>query len=309
MPSAYDARIRQLDLPEQDSLKNAAERCSADTGMLQSIGRALGQQVRITRSDDPRFFAVYTVARANPGGDPDDVVRTGLTGRERLGTPNEMAAVVQANVVDVAPSASGARFFEGAKEDERLPYLIAIAPHGGDIEEHTDAQAQQLASELAANGYPASSWICKGFGDELEGAFNRWHITSTDLHLASFPLLSAVATRRFCYGVAFHGFGKRPGEADLYIGGGASLALKRAIRRALGRANLPLEIKIATENDDPKFQGDSVENLINRLAAQAIHIEQSSEARKFSEQIAQLIATVYRSPTRRLLRAWADFLR
>src|SRR5215475_15303650 len=48
----YDARILKLRLPEQDSLKNEAERCSADSAALAAIGRAVGQQVRITRTDD-----------------------------------------------------------------------------------------------------------------------------------------------------------------------------------------------------------------------------------------------------------------
>ena len=69
MPTEYNARILKLDLPEQEALKNDAERCSADPGMLQSIGRDVGHQVRITRADNPEFFALYTVAQANPPAD------------------------------------------------------------------------------------------------------------------------------------------------------------------------------------------------------------------------------------------------
>jgi phage replication-related protein YjqB (UPF0714/DUF867 family) len=149
----------------------------------------------------------------------------------------------------------------------------------------------------------------QGFGDQLKGASDRFHITSTDLHTASFPLLAKIAARRFCYGVAFHGFAKEEGNADIYIGGGAADALKQAIRGALDRARLPLQVKITTDSDDPKFQGSSPENVINRLAAQGIHLEQSSEARKFNEQIAKAIATVYRSPVRRLLCAITNAFR
>jgi len=53
--AAYDARILKLRLPEQDLLKNDAERCSAGPAGLESIGRAVGQQVRIRRRDDFRF--------------------------------------------------------------------------------------------------------------------------------------------------------------------------------------------------------------------------------------------------------------
>ena len=90
--------------------------------------------------------------------------------------------------------------------------------------------------------------------------------------------------------MAAHCFTKPPGDADLYIGGGASPTLKRAMRSALQAAHLPLQIKIATATDDPKFQGRSADNLINRLAVQGLHIEQSAEARKFGEIIANAMA-------------------
>jgi phage replication-related protein YjqB (UPF0714/DUF867 family) len=301
MPTEYQAQILKLDLPGQDTLKNDAERCSADPDMLQSIGRAVRHQVRITRTDDPRFFALYTVAQANPPadlGDPSraNVVRTGQTGRERLGKSGAMSAVVQATVVDASPGSSGVRFFEVAEDDVSKTYFVVIAPHGGDIEKGTDDEAEHLVRELAAIGCPSTTWICKGFGDAVAGASQRWHITSTDLNPASFPRLATIATRKFCHGVAFHGFAKGPDDADLYIGGGASGAIKMAIRCALEGANMPLQIRIATEADDPKFQGRSADNLINRLATQGIHIEQSSDARTFSEKIANAIATVYATP-------------
>ena len=89
--AAYDARILKLRLPEQDLLKDNAERCSADPASLASIGRAVGQQVRIKRRDDARFVAVYTVNQSNPDSPGRaDVVRTGLTGRERLGDGGEL---------------------------------------------------------------------------------------------------------------------------------------------------------------------------------------------------------------------------
>jgi phage replication-related protein YjqB (UPF0714/DUF867 family) len=81
--------------------------------------------------------------------------------------------------------------------------LIVIAPHGGDIERHTDQLAERVASRLRAKA--VSSWRCKGF-KERGGASDRWHITSTDIHEASFPCLNSVIPRCFTYAVAFHGF-------------------------------------------------------------------------------------------------------
>ena len=48
--ATYHARILKLRLPEQDSLKDAAERCSADPVSLASIGRArVGEASRCVR--------------------------------------------------------------------------------------------------------------------------------------------------------------------------------------------------------------------------------------------------------------------
>jgi hypothetical protein len=75
-----------------------------------------------------------------------------------LGTPDEMKAVVQAAVVDSDPPPNGARFFEVAEDDRTQTYFIAIAPHGGKIEELTDDDAEHLGRELASSGYPATTW-------------------------------------------------------------------------------------------------------------------------------------------------------
>ena len=306
MPTEYTAKILKLRLPEQDELKNETERCSADPVMLESIGRSIGQQVRIKR-DGSGFVALYTVKQANPAADlshPElaNVVRTGQTGRERLGTTEEMAAIVQAKVVDTAPGEpDGVRFFEVAKDEGEQAYFVAIAPHGGEIEPHTDEQAEDAVGELIAAGFPASLWLCKGDGDAAKGASDRWHITSTDLQPACFPLLQRLSSRQFCYGVAFHGFQRKEGEADVYIGGAASRSLKIAIERALNDLDRPIKVKISTCDDNPKFQGFSPENIINRLATRGIHLEQSFEARKFHGEIAHAVAKVFALPRRFLL--------
>jgi phage replication-related protein YjqB (UPF0714/DUF867 family) len=306
MPTEYSAQILKLRLPEQDELKNETERCSADPVMLESIGRSIGQQVRVKRSGDSRFVALYTVKQANPDADLSDpgranVVRIGLTGRERLGTSDEMEAVVQAKVV-ATPQPGEPGFFEVADDDGKQAYFIAIAPHGGDIEEHTDEQAADAVRELTTAGFQASLWFCKGDGDQAKGAFDRWHITSTDIHPACFPLLQRLMSRTFCYGVAFHGFQRKEDESDVYIGGAASQSLKIVIERALNNLDLPIKVKISTYDDNLKFQGFSPENLINRLAASGIHLEQSLEARKkFHGEIACAVAKVFASRWRVLV--------
>ena len=171
--------------------------------------------------------------------------------------------------------------------------------------------AEHVFAELNAASFPASFWLCKGDGDRDKGAFERWHITSEDIQPACFPLLQPLASRTFCYGVAFHGFDREEDEADIYVGGGASLPLKRAVEKALKDLNLPIEVKISTCNDKPKFQGFSPENIINRLATRGIQLEQSRPARKkFGEQIGSWrVATVFASRRRVLFCKFAQNLK
>jgi phage replication-related protein YjqB (UPF0714/DUF867 family) len=122
----------------------------------------------------------------------------------------------------------------------------------------------EVFSHLRTAGFPASAWLCKGFGDDNKGASDRWHITSDDINPASFPLLGSLMSRQFFYGVAFHGFARQEGEKDIYIGGRAAMPLKAAVQRALNRLGLPLQIKVSTGEDRPKFQGSRRENVINR---------------------------------------------
>ena len=307
MATEFDARILKLRLPEQDELQNEPERCSADPAMLNSIGRLIGQQVRISRKESG-FVALYTVKQANPtldgsGADALSIVRTGQSGRLRLGTTADIEATVHSVVLDAAPKPNepiGVRLFDAIDDDGSQFYFIAIAPHGGAIEQHTDEEATAMVQALRAARCPASAWLCKGFGNDDKGAFDRWHITSTDLQPACFPKLQSLMNRRFCHGVAFHGFDRKPNEADIYIGGAASQPLKSEIAGALTRLNTTLKIRITTSQDPPKFQGFSPDNLINRIAAQGVHIEQSSEARAMGDRIAKAIAAVYASRLKRL---------
>jgi len=302
MPTEYTAQILKLRLPEQDALKNESERCSADPGMLESIGRSVGQQVRIRRRDEPRFVALFTAKQANPDtGGGANIIRAGLTGRKRLGSAEEIPAIVQAQVVDPGPQPDGVSFFEVADDDGKQAYFIAIAPHGGEIETHTDEQAELAVRELTTACFPASLWLCKGDGDKDNGASDRWHITADDLQPACFPLLAQVMSRTFCYGVAFHGFQRKADEADVYVGGAASRPLKVAIERVLNDLDLPIKVKISTRYDNPKFQGFSPENIINRLTTRGIQLEQSLEARKFHREIARAVASVFVSHLRFLV--------
>ncbi len=66
------------------------------------------------------------------------------------------------------------------------------------------------------------------------GAFGHWHIASTDIHEASFPLLNSVISRGFfSHAVAFHGFEDDDIQYDILVGGLACEALKEKIKAAI----------------------------------------------------------------------------
>jgi phage replication-related protein YjqB (UPF0714/DUF867 family) len=138
----------------------------------------------------------------------------------------------------------------------------------------------------------ASAWRCKGF-KAGGGAFERWHITSTEIHEASFPLLKTIRARGFAHAIAFHGFS----EADVLIGGAAPLPLKQAISCALEKALAGSGIPVRIADPSDGYDGDSPANIVNRLTAcggGGVQIEQSIEARsRYWKAIADAVALVY----------------
>ena len=274
----------------QEDLKRNPEHCSADPVRLAAIGRAHRQQVRIYRT--PEDFALYTVSEVRPEL-PDELVRMGPAGRQRLGTEAEFPGVVDSRVPRSRLSEARARaegeLVERLHDDGQQSQLIAIAPHGGDIEPHTDDQAERVATRLAAKS--ASSWRCKGWKPD-GGAFGRWHITSIDLDEACFPRLGRAMSRGFTHAVAFHGF-----EGDeILIGGGGGPELKELVREAVDTAiGSAIRVRVATDADH--FGGDDPCNIVNRLTAGGVgglQIEQSRTARdEHWCEIADAVAGVY----------------
>jgi phage replication-related protein YjqB (UPF0714/DUF867 family) len=285
-----DVAVRKA-FSSQATLKGRREHCSLDPERLASLGLVQGCQIRVRRSAEQ--LALYTISETRQEA-ADTVVRMVLEARERLGTPDEFEAVVDTQVPhptlsdEDAPASS--EFVERLDDDRRQHRLVVLAPHGGMIERHTDDQAERVMSRLGAG--LATAWRCKGF-QTGGGAFARWHITSTDISEASFPLLQTISQRRFARAVAFHGFS----EADVLVGGGAPLAFKVKIAEALTGALTGSCIQVRIADPSEQYDGDNPRNIVNRLTAcgtNGVQIEQSIEAReRFWEPIADAVASVY----------------
>jgi phage replication-related protein YjqB (UPF0714/DUF867 family) len=278
--------------PDQEDLRDHREHCSVDPRLLQKVGTAPGQQIRLYRSETQ--FGLYTVSEVTDEQD-QAVIRTGLSGRQRLGTDGQFDARLLPYAVDGAGASGGQseasnEFIEELRETGGNPGLIAIAPHGGDIERHTDDQAERLAARLSSRG--ASWWRCRGYRSGGD-AFATWHITSTDLDERSFPLLASVMSRHYADAVAFHGFD----GSEVLVGGAAPLALRESIRASIeaSLAGSGIDVVMAGPNDE--FGGDDPRNIVNRLTgskASGVQIEQSLVAReKYWDVIADAVATVY----------------
>jgi phage replication-related protein YjqB (UPF0714/DUF867 family) len=288
--ATYDASIRKA-RPTQEGLKADREHCSADPERLAAIGVEAGQQVRIRRSDAE--YALFTVSEACQER-PDVVVRMGAAGRERLGTSDEFEAVVSSEVPNPTMTQTQARkhdeLIERLTDDGVQRDLIAIAPHGGQIELHTDQQAQRVASRLAV-----SSWRCKGYKHD-QGAFARWHITSTDIAPVSFPLLASVMSRGFAHAVAFHGFDDPEVAGDVLVGGIAPDTFKEDVRCAVQDA-VGVDFVVRIPGPEENLGGDDPCNIVNRLTGgtHGIQLEQSPRvrARRWRE-IADALAELYR---------------
>jgi hypothetical protein len=129
--STYQAAVKKA-LSDQTDLIEDPEHCSADPDRLKTIGRAIGQQIRIKRSSSQ--YALYTVSEPRQES-PDNVLRMGAVGRQRLGTSYEFAATVYAQVpnptLTEAEAEVRSEFVERLADNGTHKGLIAIAPHGG----------------------------------------------------------------------------------------------------------------------------------------------------------------------------------
>lgn len=279
------------------------ENCSVHRNQITTIGRNKGQQVRVERYTPDGLtlldYTLYTIIDVHD--EEPDLVFAGYTDpestehdlRDRLGLSDiepftgKIKSEVPHPTFTDAEAEECSEFVERFTDNGRHRGLIAIAPHGGAIEPHTDEQAEHISDRLAFKS--VSVWICNGF-KKGGVASNRWHITSTDISKESFPKLKTVIGRHFEYAVAFHGWT----NDGICIGGWASPELKSEIKAAILKIpDFDIDVKTDEEGCPIVLDGKSRKNIVNRLGRNGIHIEQSINARKrFGCEIAEKVADV-----------------
>jgi phage replication-related protein YjqB (UPF0714/DUF867 family) len=215
-----------------------------------------GQQIRLRRNADE--FAVFTLETIEDAKS-NETIWLSDAGLSRLGTQDIFDTTVSSPVPDAKlTSSAAAREGEYVEElrDQGAHWLVVTAPHGGKIEPYTDRQASRVADRLPES----STWIGRGWRPG-GGAYERWHVTSTDIAPTSYPKLGTIADRGFEYAVSFHGFS---GDG-ISIGGGASNELKHDVLTAIEDAvEDVLDVRLAT---DGPYAGQDPNNIFNWLTA------------------------------------------
>jgi len=275
------------------ALIKEAEHCEVDPDRLAALGAKPGQQARIYK--DASTFAVYTLIPHDE--DPETVVRMGLSGRHRMGkdAPDAFPATVaivpapRSDLTDEQADAQG-ELVERLDDDGAHTGLLIMAPHGGEIEKHTDMQSIRLKEKLG--GRRVSTWILKGYDPPgPQTASGRWHITSTEISEASYPLLAQSGKRRYDYAFSFHG----KAAEGLLVGGAGPMELKQEIAEALKKAVGDKGVEVVIARQGQSLGGTTPTNIVNRYTSNGIQLEQGPTARReYWKEIADAVAEVYR---------------
>lgn len=257
-----------------------AERCRLPRATLDAAGLEPGRQVRLSYEGAPAVFTVDVADGKFGAVAPGGRDRLGAHGGSfRVGTD---PTVVDPDL-DEATAADEGGFLE-RRVDAGTAETVALAPHGGDVELNTDAQACGIADRLGATAWYCAGWWPGG------GAFDRWHVTSTAIHPASFPALDGLTDRTFRRAVSFHGWS----ESHVAVGGAAPVAVREAVRDAVADALDGFEVRLAR---DRARDGSSPANVVNWMASDGgVQIEQPYDVREdHADAVADAVAAAIRS--------------
>jgi phage replication-related protein YjqB (UPF0714/DUF867 family) len=288
--------------PALNTKAHASEHCALDGASLDVLRSAVGRQVLVRRS--AKRLALYTVAeQIDAAGRAAHVGPAGLARLEDPPGGPPLRATVETEFTG-GDAQTPVRLTEQLL-GKGATGLAVLAPHGGKIEVHTDAQATFVFKALAHAGKPVRAWIARGFNPA--GAHPCWHITASEISERSFPRLGLLfgpgAPRGpFAHAVAFHG--QNDSEA-IMVGGGLprdaqhtalKTTLASRIRDALQAVMAdPPDVVVAKKGP---LAGVERANIVNRVAVagNGIQLEQPAAVRTVKERrdaIAQAVAAFY----------------
>ena len=283
------------------------EHCRANRHQIEKIGRDRDEQVRIEfPTTNGTISAIYTVTTFH--NDDADLVSLGDKIQTQLQncqlSNNACKGEVKAQIMidgldDDKEAEKCGELIEDLRDDGQNHRLVVIAPHGGEIEGYTDKQAEYVVNQFSYDR--VSLWTCKGFSSKGgSDAFERWHITSTEISEKSFPKLNTIFGRTFEYSIAFHGWTKDNicvgGRKDNKTVDKLKVEIRDAIHNTLKELGSNIQVNVSgCPECSEGFNGDSEDNIVNRLGTNGIQIEQCKMAReKYYENIAEAVAKTIR---------------
>lgn len=275
---------------EQGAILADGKYCSLRSDIADELNRGPGQQIRLRRTADSGSSAAFTVYELH---DDDAEIRVGQTGRQRLNV--SPSSRVDVRPVVPRPGMSRMDAFERDEICETVwdrgqDTLLVCAPHDGDIESNTAQAAGIVRKELGEA--QASAWFVHGFGRD---AFNRWHITTTEMDPGSYPGLATIADRGFDHVVSFHVWSDDDG-GEILIGGLADDAFREQLADRVSNA-INGKRDIITDLSEGKYMAESERNVVNWLTADnasGIQIEMPPIiALRYRKRVARAVAAFY----------------
>ncbi|MFB6161091.1 MAG: poly-gamma-glutamate hydrolase family protein [Haloferacaceae archaeon] len=269
------------------------KRCFLSTRLLRDRGLRVGDQVRLRHADDPDRYANFTVTTALSPLSPTVWLSDG--GQRRLGDEAPFRVRVSSRAVRsrLSPAQANARTEITERTANARDGRVAVTtPHGGEIEPRVSRQVRTCGERLRTAGVPAARYAALGYGDAVMGAFDRWHVTSTDVSPRSYPEFGRLLERSYDFAVAFHGLA----DDRLVVGGLAPRRVKATLKRRLeGTVDVP--VRVAEEVPDARTGGRSPANFVNRIApGRSLQLEQPLAVRRRSgDAVARTVAEVVAS--------------
>ena len=180
-------------------------------------------------------------------------------------------------------------------------FLCVIAPHGGDIEAETDTAAVELYKKMPPGS--CSLWMVQGFDSAPVGeneAFDRYHVTSTEIDANRFPALATIDDVGFRYCLSFHVSGS---ATDFEVGGLAPRELRERVGEILTRSCDTDRWESVVDHDTGEYMGRTERNVTNRLTRDGrsgIQVEMPGAAAKaYRKTIAENLAAYFGAAYRR----------
>lgn len=180
-------------------------------------------------------------------------------------------------------------------------FLGVLAPHGGDVEAETDTAAVELYKKMPTGS--CSLWMVQGFDSTPVGeneAFDRYHVTSTEIDADRFPALSEIDDVGFRFCLSFHVNGS---ATDFEVGGLAPRELREQVGEIVARSCDPNRWGSIVDHEAGEYMGRTERNVTNRLTRDSrsgIQIEMPGTAAKtYRKTIAENLATYFAELYRR----------